>query len=87
MGSIGGVVHARVADDGLVSVDMGIPNFDPRALPMEAAAGPGPLAEAPAYALCVDGADLEIGAVSMGKSACRAGSVRCENRAARAVWA
>src|SRR6202042_2662984 len=34
----GGLVHARIRDDGLVSVDMGAPNFDPRALPMEAAA-------------------------------------------------
>jgi diaminopimelate epimerase len=60
MGSQGGVVHARVRDDGLVSVDMGVPNFDPRALPMDAAA------EAPAYALNVGGTEVEIGAVSMG---------------------
>src|SRR5271155_3283828 len=38
MESSGGVVHARVREDGLVSVDMGAPNFDPRALPMEAEA-------------------------------------------------
>src|SRR6202163_2579812 len=38
MGSPGGAVHARVLDDGMVSVDMGVPNFDPRALPMESAA-------------------------------------------------
>jgi diaminopimelate epimerase len=60
MDSSGGVVHARVRDDGLVSVDMGAPNFDPRALPMDADA------EAPAYSLKVDGAEVEIGAVSMG---------------------
>jgi diaminopimelate epimerase len=60
MGSFGGTVRAHVRDDGLVSVDMGVPNFDPRALPMEAAA------EAPMYSLKVDGADVEIGAVSMG---------------------
>jgi diaminopimelate epimerase len=60
MDSPGGVVHARVRDDGLVSVDMGAPNFDPRALPMDADA------EAPAYSLKVDGAEVEIGAVSMG---------------------
>jgi diaminopimelate epimerase len=60
MESSGGVVHARVRDDGLVSVDMGAPNFDPRALPMEAAA------EAPTYSLKVDGSEVEIGAVSMG---------------------
>jgi diaminopimelate epimerase len=60
MGSLGGTVHARVADDGMVSVDMGAPDFDPRVLPMEAAA------EAPRYSLHVDGVELEIGAVSMG---------------------
>jgi len=66
MGSVGGVVHARVRDDGLVSVDMGVPNFDPRALPMNAADGAGAAVEAPVYSLKVDGADVEIGAVSMG---------------------
>jgi len=34
--SPGGPVRAHVREDGLVSVDMGIPNFDPRALPMDA---------------------------------------------------
>jgi diaminopimelate epimerase len=60
MGSLGGVVRARIADDGMVSVDMGAPDFDPRSLPMDAAA------EAPRYSLHVDGVDIEIGAVSMG---------------------
>ena len=66
MGSIGGVVHARIREDGLVSVDMGVPNFDPRALPLNAADGAGAAVEAPRYSLQVDGADVEIGAVSMG---------------------
>jgi diaminopimelate epimerase len=66
MGSVGGVVRARVQDDGMVSVDMGVPDFDPRALPLEAPVAGGALPEAPTYALHVDGADLEIGAVSMG---------------------
>jgi len=66
MESVGGVVHARIRDDGLVSVDMGVPNFDPRALPMNAPDGAGAAAEAPTYSLKVDGADVEIGAVSMG---------------------
>ena len=66
MESLGGVVHARVADDGMVSVDMGVPDFDPRALPMEAADGAGAAAEASVYSLRVEGADVEIGAVSMG---------------------
>jgi diaminopimelate epimerase len=65
MDSLGGTVHAQIREDGLVSVDMGVPNFDPSALPMVAAGG-GPLAEASTYSLSVDGVDLEIGAVSMG---------------------
>ena len=60
LGSTGGMVRARVRDDGLVSVDMGVPNFDPHSLPMQAAA------EALTYSLRVDGADVEVGAVSMG---------------------
>jgi diaminopimelate epimerase len=60
MESPGGTVHARVRQDGLVSVDMGVPNFDPRALPMEAAA------EAPTYSLDVEGRTVDYGAVSMG---------------------
>ena len=66
MDCLGGVVHAEVRDDGLVSVDMGVPNFDPRALPMDAADGAGAAVEALTYSLNVDGADIEIGAVSMG---------------------
>jgi diaminopimelate epimerase len=60
MGSPGGAVHARVLTGGMVSVDMGVPNFDPRALPMEAEA------EASMYSLNADGADIQIGAVSIG---------------------
>ena len=66
MDCLGGVVHAQVRDDGLVSVDMGMPNFDPRALPMDAADGADAAVEALTYSLNVDGADIEIGAVSMG---------------------
>jgi diaminopimelate epimerase len=58
--SAAGAVRARVLGDGLVSVDMGIPNFEPRALPMDAAA------EMPSYSLQIGGTDLEFGAVSMG---------------------
>ena len=60
MGSPGGEVRAYVKEDGAVSVDMGAPNFDPHSLPMDAPA------EALSYTLRVDGADIEIGAVSMG---------------------
>ena len=58
--SAGGIVRARVRNDGLVSVDMGIPNFDPRALPMEMPA------ESAAYVVDLDGVEVEYGAVSMG---------------------
>lgn len=60
MESAGGTVHARVREDGLVSVDMGTPDFDPRALPMDAPA------EAATYSLEVEGEVVEFGAVSMG---------------------
>jgi diaminopimelate epimerase len=60
MQSTAGTVDARVRDDGLVSVNMGVPDFEPRALPMDAAA------EATVYSLQIDGTDVEFGAVSMG---------------------
>src|SRR5450631_509830 len=60
MESAGGVVRAHVREDGMVSVDMGTPNFEPRSLPMEAPA------ELPVYSLEIDGANIEFGAVSMG---------------------
>jgi len=60
MASPGGLVHAKIRDGGFVSVDMGVPDFDPRSLPMEADAA------ALTYRLTVDGADIEIGAVSVG---------------------
>jgi diaminopimelate epimerase len=55
-----GLVAARVATGGSVSVDMGVPNFDPRSLPFDAPA------EADPYALEVAGRSIEIGAVSIG---------------------
>ena len=55
-----GVVHARVTQGERVSVDMGVPNFDPRALPFDAPREMDP------YLLEVAGATLQIGAVSMG---------------------
>jgi diaminopimelate epimerase len=60
MGSPGGTVCARVREDGLVSVDMGAPNFAPSALPMEYGQ------EQLTYSLNVNGVELEIGAVSVG---------------------
>jgi diaminopimelate epimerase len=55
-----GLIQARVQSDGVVSVDMGIPNFDPRSLPFDA---PAP---ADTYSLEVGGKKVEIGAVSIG---------------------
>ena len=60
LASAAGLVHARVLEDGRVSVDMGVPNFDPPSLPMQAAV------EASVYSLRVNGAEVRIGAVSMG---------------------
>ena len=60
MDSTGGLVRARVLDDGLVSVAMGIPNFDPASLPFEASG------EASVYPLAVGDRTIEIGAVSIG---------------------
>jgi diaminopimelate epimerase len=54
-----GVVQARIEGDE-ISVDMGVPDFDPRALPFTAPAA------ADSYALEVAGRTLSIGAVSMG---------------------
>ncbi|HUL47906.1 MAG TPA: diaminopimelate epimerase [Steroidobacteraceae bacterium] len=60
LGSPAGVVEARVNGAANVSVDMGVPNFDPRSLPFDAPA------EADPYPLEVEGCTLEIGAVSVG---------------------
>lgn len=60
MDSLGGLVNARIRDDGLVSVDMGVPNFDPKSLPFIADH------EADLYPIGVLGQQFEIGAVSMG---------------------
>jgi diaminopimelate epimerase len=60
MGSTGGTIRARVRDDGLVSVDMGVPNFEPGAIPLDVPR------RSESYSLNVDGTDFEIGAVSMG---------------------
>jgi len=60
MDSPGGLVRARLRDDGLVSVDMGVPNFDPKSLPFDASS------EAYIYPLNAGGSEIEIGAVSIG---------------------
>jgi diaminopimelate epimerase len=60
MDSPAGLIHARVQNGSIVSVDMGVPSFDPRSLPFDAPA------RADTYSLEVAGKKVEIGAVSMG---------------------
>jgi diaminopimelate epimerase len=60
MDSPGGLVNARLRGDGLVSVAMGVPDFDPRALPFEAEC------EAPSYRIELPTGPVEFGAVSIG---------------------
>ncbi len=60
MDSPGGRLTAMLRDDGLVSVDMGVPNFAPESLPFEASR------EANVYPLRIGEKELQIGAVSMG---------------------
>jgi diaminopimelate epimerase len=58
--SLGGLVHARVLNGADVAVDVGIPNFDPRALPFEA--------DAPSdrYRIDIGDETIELSAVSIG---------------------
>jgi diaminopimelate epimerase len=60
MDSPAGLIHARILRGNMVSVDMGVPSFDPRALPFDAPAEVDP------YSLEVGGQQVTIGAVSMG---------------------
>jgi diaminopimelate epimerase len=60
MDSPAGLIRARVQSGNVVSVDMGVPSFEPRSLPFDAPA------KADTYSLDVGGRKVEIGAVSMG---------------------
>lgn len=60
MDSPGGIVQARLRADGLVSVAMGVPDFDPRALPFTAEH------EAASYHIDLPSGPVEFGAVSIG---------------------
>jgi diaminopimelate epimerase len=60
MDSLGGRVDVQLRDDGLVSVDMGVPDFAPASLPFDATR------EADVYPLRVGESELQISAVSMG---------------------
>jgi len=60
MDSVGGLLHARVLADGRVSVNMGVPDFNPASLPFDA------LAATATYNLTLAGENIEFGAVSVG---------------------
>ena len=67
--TLGGLIEPRLEDDGMVTVDMGVPSFAPAALPFDPARGEK-AGEAHGYWLSVDspGASerVNIGIVSMG---------------------
>jgi diaminopimelate epimerase len=60
MDSPAGLIQARIQGGNVISVDMGVPSFDPHALPFDAPTQSDP------YSLEVAGQAIEIGAVSMG---------------------
>lgn len=55
-----GLIAPRLEDDGRVTVDMGLPRFNPPDIPFQAEK------QALTYALDVDGSKVEISALSMG---------------------
>ncbi|HEY2418413.1 MAG TPA: diaminopimelate epimerase [Steroidobacteraceae bacterium] len=58
--STGGLLRARVLADDRVSVDLGVPDFDPRSLPFVVPA------QNASYRVSAGGESIEIGAVSIG---------------------
>lgn len=60
MESMSGVVYAHLLPEGAVSVNMGVPRFEPEALPFNAPA------QATEYVLDIGPQSIEFGAVSMG---------------------
>jgi diaminopimelate epimerase len=60
VGTLGGVIVPRLEVDGQVTVDMGVPEFEPARIPFEASR------RALNYPLDVGGRAIEISAVSMG---------------------
>ncbi len=59
MDSPAGEVRARIGSPESISVELGVPSFDPRSLPFDAPR------EAPLYSLEVAGTEVEIAAVSL----------------------
>jgi len=60
VGTRGGIIVPRLEDDGQVTVDMGVPEFEPSRIPFDAPA------RALSYGLDVDGRRLEVSVLSMG---------------------
>jgi diaminopimelate epimerase len=60
VGTASGVIVPRLEADGMVTVDMGAPEFEPAAIPFVAPQ------RAPTYALDLGGRTVEISALSMG---------------------
>ena len=60
VGTLGGVIEPRLEADGQVTVDMGMPVFEPARIPFEAPA------EAPLYDLEVNKKTIKINALSIG---------------------
>jgi diaminopimelate epimerase len=58
--TLAGIIHPRIEADGAVTVNMGVPHFEPRAVPFEAAA------RQPLYDLEVDGVTVPVSVLSMG---------------------
>ncbi|MGH8640065.1 MAG: diaminopimelate epimerase, partial [Burkholderiales bacterium] len=60
VGTRAGVIVPRLEDDGQVTVDMGVPQFEPARIPFDAPA------RADTYDLSVDGRRVEVSALSLG---------------------
>jgi diaminopimelate epimerase len=60
VGTLGGVIVPRVEGDGQVTVNMGVPEFEPPRIPFQAPA------RAPTYELSVDGRQVTISALAVG---------------------
>jgi diaminopimelate epimerase len=58
--TLGGVIRPRLEPDGQVTVNMGVPQFDPRAVPFDAPT------RQDVYGLSVDGQNIELSVLSMG---------------------
>ncbi len=58
--TLAGLIRPRLESDGGVSVDMGVPRFEPRDVPFDAES------RQPLYDLAVDGQTLQVSVLSMG---------------------